>query len=229
MRSRPHVLPLRKARPRPPGDLSASGSVTSSRRRFASSYSTTSGCGTISAGQCLTAERVEAPAPPTTPSELDASQSRPRSRATSPTVPVPKNGSRTMPGRGAAANRQAGPTGPPSRLVAGPQALPRWLKARAGQVARMGRRTSSDGKWRSALRGSPGCRCAIRRPDSCHGDGRAARPPGRGADRPGCRRAVPPMPAAVPTAAEPTGRSSECGTRGWRPGQVVPGVLPQLP
>jgi hypothetical protein len=32
--------------------------VTSSRRRFASSYLTTSGCGTTSAGRCLTAERA---------------------------------------------------------------------------------------------------------------------------------------------------------------------------
>lgn len=35
--------------------LSASGSVSSSRRPFASSYLTTSGCGTTSAGRCLTA------------------------------------------------------------------------------------------------------------------------------------------------------------------------------
>jgi len=40
------------------GDSSASGSVTSSRRRFASSFLTTSGCGTRSAGRCLTAERA---------------------------------------------------------------------------------------------------------------------------------------------------------------------------
>jgi hypothetical protein len=33
-------------------------SVTSSRRRSASSYLTTSGCGTISAGRCLTADRA---------------------------------------------------------------------------------------------------------------------------------------------------------------------------
>jgi hypothetical protein len=58
MQSRPHVLPRRQARARPQGDLSTSGSVTSFRRRFASSYSTTSGCGTTSAGQCLTAERA---------------------------------------------------------------------------------------------------------------------------------------------------------------------------
>lgn len=57
-RSRPHVLPHPEARARPQDDLSAGGSVTSSRRRFASSYSTTSGCGTTSAGQCLTAERA---------------------------------------------------------------------------------------------------------------------------------------------------------------------------
>jgi hypothetical protein len=40
------------------GDSSANGSVTSSRRQFASSYLTTSGCGTISAGRCFTAERA---------------------------------------------------------------------------------------------------------------------------------------------------------------------------
>ena len=58
MRSRPHVLPRLRVRARPRGGLSAGGSVTSSRRRFASSYLTTSGCGTTSAGQCLTAERA---------------------------------------------------------------------------------------------------------------------------------------------------------------------------
>jgi hypothetical protein len=52
-----------KARARPQGDSSASGSVTSSRRRFASSYLTTSVCGTTSAGQRLTAERVRGSAP----------------------------------------------------------------------------------------------------------------------------------------------------------------------
>ena len=57
MRSRPHVLPRRKARVRAQGDSSAGGSATSSRRRFASSYLTTSGCGTTSAGRCSTAER----------------------------------------------------------------------------------------------------------------------------------------------------------------------------
>jgi hypothetical protein len=36
MRSKPHVLPRRKARARPQGDSSANGSVTSSLRRFAS-------------------------------------------------------------------------------------------------------------------------------------------------------------------------------------------------
>ena len=60
-RSRQHVLPRRKARARPQGDLSAGGSVTSSRRQSASSYLTTSGCGTRSAGQCSTAERTSAP------------------------------------------------------------------------------------------------------------------------------------------------------------------------
>ena len=40
--------------------------ATSSRRRFASSYSTTSGCGTTSAGRCSTADRTrEVPRPPT--------------------------------------------------------------------------------------------------------------------------------------------------------------------
>jgi hypothetical protein len=68
MRSRPHALARRKARATAQGDASAGGSVTSSRRRFASSYLTTSGCGTTSAGRCLTAERASgAPAPPTTP------------------------------------------------------------------------------------------------------------------------------------------------------------------
>src|SRR5262249_22782243 len=41
-----------------PGDWSVGGSATSSWRPFASSYSTTSGCGTTSAGQCSTAESV---------------------------------------------------------------------------------------------------------------------------------------------------------------------------
>ena len=63
MRSRPHVLLRRKARARPQGDSSASGSVTSSRRRFASSCLTTSVCGTTSAGQRLTAERASGSAP----------------------------------------------------------------------------------------------------------------------------------------------------------------------
>jgi hypothetical protein len=58
MRSRPHVPPRQKARSRPQGDSSATGSVTSSRRRFASSCLTTRGCGTTSAGRCLTAERA---------------------------------------------------------------------------------------------------------------------------------------------------------------------------
>src|SRR5664280_2012969 len=70
MRSRPHVLARRKARARarPQGALSASGSASSCRRRFASSYLMTSGCETPSAGQCSTAERVGPPAPPTSPS-----------------------------------------------------------------------------------------------------------------------------------------------------------------
>src|SRR2546428_877770 len=58
MRSRPRVRPRRKERARAQGDSSAGGSATSSRRRFASSYSTTSGCGTTSAGRCSTAERA---------------------------------------------------------------------------------------------------------------------------------------------------------------------------
>jgi hypothetical protein len=57
-RSRPHVLPRWKARARPQGALSAGGSVTSFQSRFASSYLMPSGCGTKSAGQCLTAERA---------------------------------------------------------------------------------------------------------------------------------------------------------------------------
>src|SRR5947208_10138038 len=56
MRSRPHVLPPRKERARAQGGSSAGGSATRSRRRFASSYSTTSGCGTTSVGRCSTAE-----------------------------------------------------------------------------------------------------------------------------------------------------------------------------
>ncbi len=56
MRSRPHVLPRRKERARAQGESSAGGSASSSRRRFAISYSTTSGCGTTSAGRCSTAE-----------------------------------------------------------------------------------------------------------------------------------------------------------------------------
>ena len=44
------------ARAKPQGDSSANGNVTSCRRRSASSCSTTSGCGTTSAGRCSTAE-----------------------------------------------------------------------------------------------------------------------------------------------------------------------------
>src|SRR5215469_7729075 len=58
MRSRPHVLARRKARGRAQGDSSAGGSATSSRRRFARSWLTTSGCGTTSAGRCLTADAL---------------------------------------------------------------------------------------------------------------------------------------------------------------------------
>jgi hypothetical protein len=56
MRSRPHVLPRRTKRPRAQGDSSAGGSASNSRRRFASSCSTTSGCATTSAGRCSTAD-----------------------------------------------------------------------------------------------------------------------------------------------------------------------------
>jgi hypothetical protein len=58
MRSRPHVPPRRKERARAQGDSSAGGSASSSERRSASSYSTTSGCGTTSAGRCSTARRA---------------------------------------------------------------------------------------------------------------------------------------------------------------------------
>ena len=44
----------RKERAKAQGDSSAGGRATSSRRRFASSFSTTSGCGTTSAGRCST-------------------------------------------------------------------------------------------------------------------------------------------------------------------------------
>ena len=49
------VPPRRTARTRRQGAWSAGGGVTSSRRRFASSSLTTSGCGTTSAGRCSTA------------------------------------------------------------------------------------------------------------------------------------------------------------------------------
>jgi hypothetical protein len=63
------------------GRLGAGGSVTSSRRRFASSCLTTSGCGTTSAGGCLTAERASgAPAPPTTASSERRELTRPIGR-----------------------------------------------------------------------------------------------------------------------------------------------------
>src|SRR5437870_2473443 len=58
IRSRPHVLPRRKERARAQGDSSAGGSATSSRRGFASLYSTTNGCATTSAGRCSTAEKA---------------------------------------------------------------------------------------------------------------------------------------------------------------------------
>src|SRR5438045_1979539 len=61
MRSRPHVLPPRKERPRAQGGSSAGGSAISSRRRFASSSSTSSGCATTSVGRCSTADRLQVP------------------------------------------------------------------------------------------------------------------------------------------------------------------------
>ena len=60
MRSRPHVLLRRTARQRLRVGSSAGGSVTSSQRRFASSYLTTSNCGTTSAGRSSTAEQASA-------------------------------------------------------------------------------------------------------------------------------------------------------------------------
>ena len=56
-RSRLPALPRRRARVGPQAGSSAGGSVTSSRRRFGSSYSTTSDCGTTSAGQYSTEVR----------------------------------------------------------------------------------------------------------------------------------------------------------------------------
>src|SRR5664279_1819833 len=58
MRSKPHVLPRLRVRVRPQGDLSAGGNVTNSRRQSVSSYLMTSGCGTTSVGQYLTAELI---------------------------------------------------------------------------------------------------------------------------------------------------------------------------
>jgi hypothetical protein len=57
--SKPHVLPRLRVRVRPQGDLSAGGNVTNSRRQSVSSYLMTSGCGTTSVGQYLTAELSE--------------------------------------------------------------------------------------------------------------------------------------------------------------------------
>ena len=56
IRPTPHVPPRRKEKTRAQGDLNAGGSATSSRRRSASSWSMTSGCGTTSAGRCSAAE-----------------------------------------------------------------------------------------------------------------------------------------------------------------------------
>src|ERR1035441_2347209 len=75
MRSRPHVQARRKARARPRDGLSAGGSVTNSRRRYASSYLTTKGCGTTSAGQCLTAERASGRQHRHNPHQADAMSS----------------------------------------------------------------------------------------------------------------------------------------------------------
>ena len=58
MRSKPPVLPRSRASVRPRGVVSAGGSVSSFRRRFASLCLTISGCATKSAGQCLTAELI---------------------------------------------------------------------------------------------------------------------------------------------------------------------------
>src|SRR5450755_3957046 len=55
-RSKPPVLPCQKATVRPQVDVSAGGSLTIFRRRFASLCLTISGCETKSAGRCLTAE-----------------------------------------------------------------------------------------------------------------------------------------------------------------------------
>jgi hypothetical protein len=57
-RSRPPGPRRHQAKATPPGESSASGSVTSCRRPFASSYLTTSGCGTTSAGRCSTAKNA---------------------------------------------------------------------------------------------------------------------------------------------------------------------------
>ncbi len=63
-RSRRYVLPRRQATAGLRGDSSASGSVTSCRRRYASSFLMTRGCGMTSAGRCLTAEgRLRGAAP----------------------------------------------------------------------------------------------------------------------------------------------------------------------
>lgn len=61
-RSRPSALPRRTVRPRRQAAANAGGSATSFRTRFASSSSTTSGCGTTSAGRCSTAEGGATPA-----------------------------------------------------------------------------------------------------------------------------------------------------------------------
>ncbi len=55
------MRPPRKVRRRALAGSSASGSATSSRRRFASLFWTTSGSETTSAGRCSTADRLSAP------------------------------------------------------------------------------------------------------------------------------------------------------------------------
>src|SRR5580692_12845259 len=60
MRSKPRGRPCRQVRVISPGDWSAGGSATTFRRQFARWCSTTSGCGTTSAGRYSTAEHEPA-------------------------------------------------------------------------------------------------------------------------------------------------------------------------
>ena len=75
MRSRPHAPPRLREAVRPQRDASAGGSAASSRTRSASSYLTTSGCGTTSAGRSSTPDqrpmtrRVVAALPPADPAD----------------------------------------------------------------------------------------------------------------------------------------------------------------